>query len=113
MSVKNLDNYSVTIARGLRQTDNEIALRRGDAISLNVIGVGNHAYFTLRDRIKSEVVRYNHIADWDATDPTTVMVPVVRDVVGLGRRSFAYGTCLQGEITSLFVNDRITEVTGG
>lgn len=112
MSVKNLDNYRATIARGLRQTDVEVALRRGDAILLNVTGVGNHVYLTLRDRIKSEVVRYDHIADWDATDPTTVMVPVTRDVSGLGPRSFAFGTCIQGEVTSFYVDDKIAQTSG-
>lgn len=113
MSVRSLDNFQVNIARGLRQGDNEIALRRGDAILLNAVGVGNHIYLTLRDRVKSEVVRYDHVEDWDTTDPSVVMVPVTRNVSGTGARSFAFGTCLTGEVTSFYLRDLVAEMGGG
>ena len=111
MSVRSLDGYRTSLARVLRATDTAITLRRQDAIQLNTIGLGNHVYLTIQDRMKTEVVRYDHVSDWDASDPSTIDVPVTRDVAGLGLRSFAFGTCVDSQVTSFYVRDLVAELT--
>lgn len=111
MSVIGIDGYRASLARQLTAADTDIQLRRQDAIKLNVIGVGNHTYLTIWDPVKTEVVRYDHVEDWDATDPAVVSVPVVRDMGGLGLRSFAYGTCIEFRVTSFHLEDLVAAAT--
>lgn len=109
MAARHIDGYRASLAAPLRATDLEISLRRAEAIALNVIGVGNHTYLTISDRMKSEVVRYDHLADWDGTDAAVVALVVTRDVSGLGPRSFAVGACVEALLTSFLIRDIIAE----
>ena len=112
MSVIGVDGYRASLARKLTAVDTEIQLRRQDAMKLNVIGVGNHTYLTIWDPVKTEVVRYDHVSDWLASDPAVVSVPVIRDVAGLGLRAFSYGTCVEFRVTSFHLEDLVSEATG-
>lgn len=113
MSVIGIDGYRASLARKLTAVDTEIQLRRQDAMKLNVIGLGNHTYLTIWDPVKTEVVRYDHVDDWDATDPAVVSVPVIRDMAGLGLRSFSYGTCVEFRVTSFHLEDLVAGMGGG
>lgn len=108
MSVIGVDGYRTSLARPLNAADTEIQLRRQDAIKLNVVGVGNWTYLTIWDPVKTEVVRYDHVQDWDATDPAVVGLAVQRDMAGLGLRSFAYGSCVEFRVTSFHLEDLMT-----
>lgn len=112
MSVIGIDGYRASLARKLAAVDTEIQLRRQDAMKLNVIGVGNHTYLTIWDPVKTEVVRYDHVSDWLASDPAVVSVPVIRDMAGLGLRSFSYGTCIEFRVTSFHLEDLVSKATG-
>lgn len=113
MSVIGVDGYRTTLARPLQANESELRIPRSAAIQLNVIGVGNHTYLTIVDMVKTEVVRYDHVADWDTTDPAVVALPVTRDMAGLGRRAFAYGSCVEYRVTSFQLQDLIAGVSGG
>ena len=111
MSVRALDGYSVNLAKSMKPGDADMALRRGDAIRLNAIGVGNHVYLTVSTAGRTEIVRYDHTHDWDVTDPSIVMLPVQRDVAGIGPRGFPYGACVKAEVNSFYVRDLVTELS--
>lgn len=111
MSVRALDGYSVNLAKSMKPGDADMALRRGDAIRLNAIGVGNHVYLTVTTAGRTEIVRYDHTHDWDGTDPSIVMLPVQRDVAGIGPRDFPYGACVKAEVNSFYVRDLVTELS--
>lgn len=110
MSVRALDGYTVNLAKNMKPGDADMALRRGDAIKLNAIGVGNHVYLTVTTVGRTEIVRYDHVHDWDATDPSIVMLPVQRDVAGIGPRGFPYGACVKAEVNSFYVRDLVEEM---
>lgn len=107
MSVVGIDGFRTSLARQLRPQEGEIRIPRAQAIRLNAVGIGNHTYLTIWDQMKTEVVRYDHVADWDTTDPAVVALPVARDISGLGARSFAFGTCVEYRVTSFFVQDLV------
>lgn len=111
MSVRALDGYSVNLAKSLRPGDAALALRRGDAIKLNAIGVGNHIYLTVTTQGRTEFVRYDHTHNWDATDPSIIEIPVTRDVAGIGPRGFPYGACVKAEVNSFYVRDLVEEMS--
>lgn len=102
-----LDGFRSSLRKRLIVSDTTITIPRADAIKLNAVGVGNHTYLTIKDRTRSEIVRYDHTADWDAADPAEVAVPVTRNANGLGIKNFAYGSCVMWEINSSYLNDLI------
>jgi hypothetical protein len=110
MSIAILTGFRSTLRYRLVSSDTAISIPRADAIKLNAIGIGNYTYLTIKDRTRSEIVRYDHTADWDSADPAVVQVPVTRDAGGSGAQNFAYGACVLWEVNGLYINDYIREI---
>lgn len=108
-----LNGFRTSLRVRLVVSDTTIAIPRGDAIKLNAVGIGNYTYLTIRDRNRSEVVRYEHSADWDNADPAVVQLPVLRDADGMGPKNFAYGACVLWEVNGSYINDYIRERLDG
>ena len=108
-----LDGFQTTLCAKAGASANSIALSRAAAIKLNAVGVGNRVYLTIKDRVNYELVQYDHVADWDASDPAVIQLPVVRDARGLGAKNFPYGACVASEVNSLYIVDYIAQSGGG
>lgn len=108
-----LDGYRATLRFKARATDGYLTITRAEAMRLNAVGIGNHVYLSVRDRVNYELVRYDHVSDWDASDPQTIQLPVTRNAAGLGAKNFAVGACITSEVNSLYIQDLIGDGPGG
>ena len=82
---------TVKLKATLRAGDTEMQLSGADALQLNRVGAGNHIHLTLAVPGYLEVIRYTHGANWRAGD--SFRIPIQRDVLTTGTKSFAAGTC--------------------
>ena len=105
--VRVLDGYRATLRYRAMASDGYLTITRAEAIKLNAVGVGNHVYLSVRDRVNYELVRYDHVADWDASDPATIQLPVLRNAAGLGAKNFSVGACITSEVNSLYIIDLV------
>lgn len=113
MALAILNGFRTSLRLRLIVSDSAISIPRADAIKLNALGIGNYTYLTIKDRTRSEVVRYDHAADWDSSDPAVVQVPVTRDADGMGPKNFAYGACVLWEVNGTYINDHIATYIDG
>lgn len=110
--VKIIDGYRAILKAKLVASAASITITRDDAIKLNPVGVGNYTYLTIRDRVNTEIVRYDHVEDWVASDPALIQLPVTRNMRGLGAKNFPYGACITSEVNSLYIDDLIASAQG-
>lgn len=108
-----LDGYRTTLLARAAASATTIAISRAAAIALNAVGFGGRVYLTLKDRVNFELVQYDHDSDWGSGDPSVVLLPVTRNVRGLGAKNFPYGACVLSEVNSLYIEDYITARLGG
>lgn len=106
-----LDGFRAHLKAKLNASDSYITLTRSDAMKLNAVGLDNHVYLTVRDRVNSEIVKYTHADNWTTADESVVQVPVERNVRGLGAKNFPYGTCVTSEVNSLYISDLVSSLS--
>lgn len=113
MSVVLIDGYRTTLKGKAVASATTVRVPRAHAVKLNQVGVGNHMYLFLKDRIGTEVVKYYHDADWASVGSSIVDLPVQRAQSGTGARNFPYGACLQSGVTGAYVAELVAALNRG
>lgn len=109
MALKALEGFKSRVLHPIKPGDTSIVLRSGDAIKLNQVGVGNHAYFTVEDPVSREVIRYDHTQDW-GTGNSREEVPVIRDAGNTGAKNLSMFSCVRHEVSVPFLTDFVTDL---
>lgn len=106
--LKPVEFIHLTVANGVKASDDTITFCRGHAQALDAVGKGNHCYLVLADGRRTEVVKYNHTEDYaDRIKPD--VVAVVRDVLSTGRKNYAPGVCAKHEWFGMAITEWVKQ----
>lgn len=95
-----VDNLQLTLLKNLRSGDSNMTVHSSDAVKLNAVGIGNHIYLTIKYGETYEIVKYNHNEDITAVS-RPVHVPIIRDALAKGAKSFPRQTCVRADWNTL------------
>ncbi len=88
-----LDFYKTQIRSSVLPESTMLALDTEARKKLDKIGIGNYTYLTLMHGRFREVVKYNHVENFQDAFYKGV-ISVERDIQGTGRKTFPVGSCM-------------------
>lgn len=91
-----LDFMRTHLTRGLTPEQMVMSLPPTVVKMLDKVGLGNHTYFSVQMGKFQEVVRYDHVENYQQKANKTV-ITVQRDVRNSGRKTFPCGACVSFE----------------
>lgn len=99
-----IDGFKGSLASHLQTTDDMLTLSQKAIQYLNGLQEGNHVYLTIRYLDRYEVVKF--------TKDTQIKghkVPVIRDVLGKGRKNFPCNSCVSVDWNSVQLKEFICQ----
>ena len=102
--LKFIDGFKGSLLKHFQTTDDTLHITHTAINTLNDLPEGDHVYLTLRYLDRYEVVKF--VKD---TTLKNGKVPVVRDVLGKGRRNFPAGACVAVDWNSIQLKEFICQ----
>lgn len=92
-----IDGLRLTLKEGLSATSVAMTVDGASAARLNLLGIGNHIFLTIRNGLVSEVVKFT-LTELLPLNQNKITIAIERNVNGIGVFNFPSCACVEADM---------------